>query len=246
MSDSPLTAVIFASGIRSEIGLWKLEGETLLNLAIKIAISSSQIDRILVVSDHPISGDKELHSHPSVTSVTIPFVDSNNDDIYEIMVSIYPYLRRSLGLPPENFLGGLEGGLVAFDPLCPLRRPSHIIKAINMFISQGKQQGRGARRFHVVSVGILQNHFHPFKVFRVGSNGSLNYFSQEGRKIYQRQQLDRHPYFYENSAVSIFNERLVQGANPMGNEVLGCLIEDPMVIIRKKHDIKLAEALNHS
>lgn len=243
---SPLTVVIFSFGIRSEIGSWKFEGATLLTLAIKVAISAGNIDRILVATDHAIRGDEEIYFHPSVTFIRMPLMDSNHDDLYEILISIYPFLVRFMGISPGKFLGGRERGIVVLDLLCPLRKPSHITQAINVFVSQPPRLRRIDRRFHVMSVGVVQNHFHPFKIVKNGKDGNLLFFKQEGRRIYQRQQLEGHPFFYPNSAVNIFDESLVQDLKPMGNEILGCFIEDPMITIWKKQDIKLAEALKRS
>lgn len=200
-------------------------------MAINVSLSLPHIKKITIVSDRP-----------EILSGTV--LDERNNAV-EIR-SIHPAKDLSPLLPtslihqiyePFRELFKAETGttgLVILDPLCPLRRVSHVREAISLFL----QQTEGSRPWSsVYSVELLQNHFHPKKIVRITGDNYLEYNDPNGRNVYNRQQLEGDCYYLQNHLIYIIDPMIFDNPSHEIAKDLAYICREPMVTIKKKSDL---------
>jgi CMP-N-acetylneuraminic acid synthetase len=206
-------------------------------MALDIGLALKQIERTIIVVDEENNLDRTwVDGQTDVLKVNV--ADSRDEHSFSFLLS-------TIGQVLEQIRQGAEGipvyhGFVILDPLCPLRRTDHVKDAIAIYTSQA---GQSRPWLSVMSVSRQPNHFHPWKVLKLTHGGELDYFHQKGREVYRRQQLEGHDYFYPNGAVLIIDPMRRETPVLDSPEILGHIIEEPMITIRGKHELDFSKAL---
>ena len=229
--------VIPMIGDVGRLSLWEIHGQSLLSMTIKVALSTPMIKQIILVVDE----NRRFENVDLADRIDVIYVsksDTNIEYSCNFLITLAKEVFKYIG----EYSEGDENyhGLVVLDPLCPLRRPSHVKDGIDIYLSQ---VGRPRPWCSVTSVELLPNHFHPKKILKLTDTGELDYFNQEGRKVYRRQQLKDDNYYVENGVAFIFDPIIANDSFAGNKEMLGYIIEEPIIGINKRYDLDLVEDL---
>jgi CMP-N-acetylneuraminic acid synthetase len=228
-------ALIPVIGPQVENAFWKIHEKSLVTMATEVALSVTQINRTLVLT----SG---IRLPDGILPDTRTDVLEINTHCCEFDTSyLFPQIFEEVGrISRED--KDCEG-MVILDPHYPLRRPEHVKDALMLYSSQA---GRPRPWLSVISVDLLPNHFHPRKILKLTDSGALDHFSEKGRGVYQRQQLEGDDYFRKNGTVYIIDPMADVSSSSKNNEILGYVIEEPIVMVKDRYDLNLARALINS
>ncbi len=226
-------ALIPVIGPRAEDAFWKVHEKSLVTLATEVALSVTRINRTMVVTSGIGLRDGMLpDARIDVLEIDSPFHEFD-------MSSLFPKIFDKVGRVAGE--GTDCDGMVILDPFCPLRRPGHVNDAIMLYASQA---GQPRPWLSVISVDLLPNHFHPKKILKLTDSGNLDYFDEKGREVYRRQQLEGDDYFRKNGTVHIIDPRAGVSSSSKNGEMLGYVIEEPLVTVEDRDGLNLARALS--
>jgi len=122
------------------------------------------------------------------------------------------------------------------QPTSPLRRPAHVIAALEMLVTGGWDA--------VWTVSQTDSKEHPLKQLTVdGASGRMGYYDPRGGEIIARQQLT--PVFHRNGvAYAIARRCLVELQSIKGERTGALVIPGHMVSIDTLWDLELAEYID--
>jgi CMP-N-acetylneuraminic acid synthetase len=104
--------------------------------------------------------------------------------------------------------------IIYLQPTSPLRKVKEITKAMKIINSQKKKINA------IISISKVDLKNHPLKVFYLNRNNYLNLFSEEGKRIFARQQLkqvySRNGLFYIFKISSFQNSKNIYFRNSLG------------------------------
>jgi len=103
--------------------------------------------------------------------------------------------------------------IIYLQPTSPLRKVKEILKAMRIINTQKKVNA-------IISISKVDLKNHPLKVFNLNQNNYLKLFSEEGKKIFARQQLKevycRNGLFYIFKISSFRNSKNIYFRNSLG------------------------------
>ena len=121
--------------------------------------------------------------------------------------------------------------VVMLQPTSPLRRPEHVIRAIEMLVT-GEWDA-------VWTLSETDSKGHPLKQLTLDS-GRIDYYDPNGSQIIARQQLT--PVYHRNGVAYVMTRRcLLEGKTIMGRQTGALVLDDHLVSIDTMWDLKLAE-----
>ena len=181
------------------------------------------IDRAVVSTDHP-----EIAEIAKNSGLDAPFFrppDLSGDRISDAPVLIH-------ALEEMEYLDHVRYDIVVMlQPTSPLRRPEHVIRAIEMLVT-GQWDA-------VWTVSETDSKSHPLKQLTLDS-GKIDYYDHNGSQIIARQQLT--PVYHRNGVAYVMTRNcLLHGRSIMGKRTGGLLLDEHLVSIDTMWDLKLAE-----
>jgi len=188
----------------------------------------SIIDRAIVSTDH-----QEIAEVARQSGLEAPFFRPENlsgDQISDAQVLIH-------ALKEMEHLDKVQYDLVVMlQPTSPLRRPEHIVQAIEMFV-QGNWDA-------VWTVSETDSKHHPHKQLKIEA-GQLSYYDPAGNQIIARQQLT--PLYHRNGVAYVISRDCLLSHKNINGERTGALIlPEYYVSIDTMWDLKLSEFIYHS
>jgi len=176
MSKNNIIAIIPArSGSKSikNKNLKKINGKSLISLAIGVCKKISKINKIFVSTD-----SSEIAKEAMNNGVEVPFLRSkknsqDNSSILETLIEIIQKLKKNRTFDYDT--------LLLIEPTSPLRTVENVNKAIQKFIKKGYNA--------LWTISEVNKDYHPLKQLVVTKNKKINFYKKGGSKIYARQQL---------------------------------------------------------
>jgi len=183
----------------------------------------SLIDRAVVSTDHP-----EIAEIAKNSGLDAPFFrppDLSGDRISDAPVLIHALEEM------EHLDNARYDIVVMLQPTSPLRRPEHVIQAIEMLVS-GQWDA-------VWTLSETDSKSHPLKQLTLDS-GKIDYYDPNGKQIIARQQLT--PVYHRNGVAYVMTRScLLEGRSIMGKRTGALLLDEHLVSIDTMWDLKLAE-----
>lgn len=145
----------------------------------------------------------------------------------------WPVLEHELRAA-ESAAGYQFDIVLMLQPTAPLRRPEHVRGALAM-LDAGDWDA-------VWTVSPTDSKHHPLKQFSVDADGSLTYYDPQGAAVVARQQLSQ-LYHRNGAAYAISRACLVEQATIKGRRTAAYVIDEPMISIDTRFDLRLCEFL---
>ncbi len=219
-------AVVPARGGSKGIPLKNLHpvcGVPLIALVGKVVAEVPSIDRAVVSTDHPAIKEAAI-----AAGLDAPF--SRPQEISGDLIGDWDVLTHALSAT-EN-IDGIEYDIVVMlQPTSPLRRPAHVVSAIEMLVRENLDA--------VWTVSETDSKSHPLKQLTV-DGGRLDYYDDRGGDIIARQQLEL-VYHRNGAAYAITRGCLIDHGSIKGAATGAVIIDEPMVSIDTLWDVKLVE-----
>ncbi len=221
-----ILAVIPARGGSKGIPLKNLRcigGKPLVAMAGEVANAISEIDRRVVSTDHP-----EIARVAKIAGLDCPFMrpkEISGDRVsdWEVLVDVLDKVERIDGVKYDV--------VVMLQPTSPLRKPSHVIGALKMFI--------GGAYDAVWSVSQSDSKAHPYKQLIIEGE-ELEYWDNRGKDVIARQQLDA--TYHRNGVVYVVGrDCLLSQKSIKGQRTGAFVIEGHQISIDTEFDIFLTE-----
>jgi len=181
------------------------------------------IDRAVVSTDHP-----EIAEIAEKSGLDAPFFrppDLSGDRISDAPVLIH-------ALEEMEHLDAVRYDIVVMlQPTSPLRRPEHVIRAIEMLVNEQWDA--------LWTVSETDSKSHPLKQLTIDS-GRIDYYDKAGNKIIARQQLT--PVYHRNGVAYVMTRNcLIEGRSIMGTRTGALVLDEHLVSIDTMWDLELAE-----
>lgn len=181
------------------------------------------IDRAVVSTDHD-----EIARVAEAAGIAVPFrrpAEISGDRIgdWDVLVHALNETERLDGLTYEI--------IVMLQPTSPLRRPEHVLAAIEMLVEEGWDA--------VWTLSETDSKGHPLKQLTV-TGGGVDYYDPAGQSIVARQQL-KSVYHRNGIAYAMTRECLLNQAGIKGQRTGGLVLEGHFVSIDTEWDIALVE-----
>lgn len=204
--------------------LREISGVPMVGLVGDVAKNVTEIDRIVVSTDH-----EEIAKVAEEHGIDVPFrrpEDISGDRIGDIDV-----LTQALLATEEND-GQHYDIVVMLQPTSPLRRAQHVSDTIQKLVDEELDA--------VWTISESDSKAHPLKQLTF-EEGALGYYDSENAgKIIARQQLK--PLYYRNGvAYAMTRACLLDDQVLMGAKTSAVLINEPMVSIDTEWDMALVE-----
>jgi len=181
------------------------------------------IDRAVVSTDHP-----EIADIAKKSGLDAPFLrppDLSGDRISDAPVLIHALKEM------ERRDAVRYDIVVMLQPTSPLRRPEHVIRAIEMLVNEQWDA--------VWTVSETDSKSHPLKQLTIDS-GRIDYYDKAGNKIIARQQLT--PVYHRNGVAYVMTRNcLTKGRSIMGTRTGALILDEHLVSIDTMWDLELAE-----
>lgn len=202
-----------------------LHGRPLLEYTARAAFAAGVLDRVILTTDSPDIADVGRR-----VGLEVPFLRPaalSQDD-----TPMVPVLRHAVEALAAD--GWTPGIIVLLQPTSPLRRPEHIVDAVEML----KQTPATS----VVSVVEVPRHLSPDYVMRVEA-GVLKPFLADGLRITRRQDA-RQAYVRDGTVYAFRAETLDRFGDIYGNDCRPLLIPaDESLSIDSPADWDVAERM---
>ena len=183
------------------------------------------IDLAICSTDH-----KDIANEAIKHGLEVPFVRPKNlsgDTISDIDV-----LKHALNFC-ENKYETIYDIILMLQPTSPFRTSKHLNDAIKIFIDKNADS--------VWSVSKTDSKAHPDKQLKI-SNGSLNFYNNNGDKIVYRQQLS--DLYHRNGVVYVISRNTILKHNSIrGNKSYPYVINEFMPNIDTEFDLLFANLL---
>ena len=179
--------------------LKKIQDETLVARAVRVARSCDYIDQVTVSTDHEEILQESLRAGAHCPYIRPPEISGDR-------VSDWEVLNHALTEMESNEKSNFDIVLM-LQPTSPMRKRDNISDAIRMLVDGGYDS--------VWSVSKTDSKHHPYKQLVI-EDGEMRYWDPKGSSIIARQQLD--PVYHRNGAVyaftreCIFNQKTIIGA----------------------------------
>lgn len=200
-------------------------GIPLVALVGRVVAQLPFVDRAVVSTDHP-----KIVRIAKKAGLDASFVrpKSLSGDI----ISDWMVLRHAL-LATEKIDNKRYDVIVMLQPTCPLRRPEHVLQAVQKLIDGNYDA--------VWTISETDSKHHPLKQL-VFKKNRLDYYDKRGSQIVARQQLK--PVYHRNGAAyAITRECLLEQKSIKGKRTSAVIIEEPLMSVDTLYDFELTEWL---
>lgn len=185
--------------------------------------SLSVVDRAVVSTDDPKIADVARQS-----GLDAPFF--RPERLAGDRVSDADVLRHGLA-ETERIDGVAYDVVVMLQPTSPLRRPEHVIRAVEMLVRENWEA--------VWSVSPTDSKCHPLKQLTLQEDGCLGYYDPAGSRIIARQQLS--PLYHRNGVVYAIRRQCLLEKGILGSRTGALVLDEPLISIDTRWDLELAE-----
>ena len=238
VSEFLYTAVIPALGPATESMLWTIQGKTLIEISVELALNIREMQRVAVVTERE-NGIHETFRMKGIDIIVIPTQEHPiNSQLFLLRSDFIGYVLHQIKGLRKEYLN--DNGIIFLDPLCPLIRVEHVNGAIEEYQSQ---MGKPRPWMDVACFNEVSNHYHPKKILAIHGEGHLEYYDEKGRDIYQRQQLVGDHYFLRKSAIYITDPLKKRDVGKKNAHVIDHIINEPVFSVQKEHHLQLAAAM---
>lgn len=226
--EKSILAVVPARGGSQGIKLKNLQplgGVPLVALVGRVIRATPGIDRAVVSTDHP-----EIAAAAAESGLEVPYMRPTSlagdriadwDVLHHVLTTLEQQAARTYDI------------VLLLQPTSPLRRPEHIIAALDKLISGGFDS--------VWSVSPSDARFHPLKQLSIAGD-ELNYYDPAGKEIIARQQLNQ--LYHRNGVVYAMTRAcLLEHGDIRGERCSFLIVDEPMANIDSPLDMKYAEFL---
>lgn len=186
------------------------------------------IDRAVVSTDH-----EEIARVAEANGISAPFrrppeISGDRIGDWDVLVHALREMERLDGITYDI--------IVMLQPTSPLRRPEHVLAAMEMLVEGGWDA--------VWTLSETDSKEHPLKQLTLTA-GELDYYDPAGRGVIARQQLK--PVYHRNGiAYAITRDCLVNQGGIKGGRTGGLVLEGHFVSIDTEWDIALTEFIMRS
>jgi CMP-N,N'-diacetyllegionaminic acid synthase len=168
--------------------LRNVNGKSLVGRAIETAKKCSEVDRIVVSTDHPKIVEESKRYGAEVPFLRPPPLSGDRIGDFEVLQHA---LHES-----ETFFKEKYDVVLMVQPTAPQRIPQDIKDCIKKLIHE--------KRDAVWTLSEADLNYHPLKQF-VLNDGRMDYYDQAGRQVVARQQLV--PVYFSNGCCYAFSRR---------------------------------------
>jgi len=203
--------------------LLKIGGFSLLERAILTAEKSNYIDTIIVSSD-----SKEIINLANSYGDYAPFIRSkelSSDECPSLPV-FQDALKRA-----EERTGDVFDLLVVLEPPCPFRLGKHIDEALELAVKKKSSS--------IVSLVEVSDE-HPIRIKKLSDDSKVLPYCLDEPEGLRRQ--DQDPAYIRNTAVYVFNSKMIVDDVLWGKEVFGFEMDADLYGVNVDEEINIAEA----
>ena len=203
--------------------LLNIGGFSLLERAILTAEKSNYIDSIIVSSD-----SKEIINLANSYGDYAPFVRSkelSSDECPSLPV-FQDALKRA-----EERTGDVFDLLVVLEPPCPFRLGKHIDEALELAVKKKSSS--------IVSLVEVSDE-HPIRIKKLSDDSKVLPYCLDEPEGLRRQ--DQDPAYIRNTAVYVFNSKMIVDDVLWGKEVFGFEMDADLYGVNIDEEINIAEA----
>tara|TARA_X000001036_G_scaffold407716_1_gene417347 strand:+ start:1760 stop:2512 length:753 start_codon:yes stop_codon:yes gene_type:complete len=203
--------------------LLNIGGFSLLERAILTAEKSNYIDTIIVSSD-----SKEIINLANSYGDYAPFVRSkelSSDECPSLPV-FQDALKRA-----EERTGDVFDLLVVLEPPCPFRLGKHIDEALELAVKKKSSS--------IVSLVEVSDE-HPIRIKKLSDDSKVLPYCLDEPEGLRRQ--DQDPAYIRNTAVYVFNSKMIVDDVLWGKEVFGFEMDADLYGVNIDEEINIAEA----
>lgn len=203
--------------------LLKIGGFSLLERAILTAEKSNYIDTIIVSSD-----SKEIINLANSYGDYAPFIRSkelSSDECPSLPV-FQDALKRA-----EERTGDVFDLLVVLEPPCPFRLGKHIDEALELAVKKKSSS--------IVSLVEVSDE-HPIRIKKLSDDSKVLPYCLDEPEGLRRQ--DQDPAYIRNTAVYVFNSKMIIDDVLWGKEVFGFEMDADLYGVNIDEEINIAEA----
>ena len=228
INDQNILCVIPARGGSKGIhykNLKKIKGISLVARAGRIANKIKEIDRVILSSE-----DEKIILEAQKFGISVPFIRPKH--LSGGRISDYQVLTHALK-KVEKIDKKEYDIIVMLQPTSPMRKPHHVINAINKLIKNKLDS--------LWTVSKTDSKSHPLKQMILRGE-KLDYYDQNGAKIIARQQLE--DIYHRNGIAYVFTrECLMKQKTIKGKNSGALIIEGINISIDNYFDLELVEFL---
>jgi CMP-N-acetylneuraminic acid synthetase len=231
ISDKRILIVIPARGGSKGIRLKntrKVFGVPLVARAINIAKSITEVDRIIVSTDHEDIAKISLDN-----GINMPFMRPK--ELSGDCISDWEVLEHVL--TKCETLDNLQYDIIVMlQPTSPLRKKTHVLRSINNLINNDYDS--------VWTLSATDSKYHPLKQLIINKNDCLQLYDRKGLSIIARQQLNN--VYHRNGIAYVFTrECILKQKTILGKNSGYLILEGEYISIDTEKDIENAERLMH-
>ena len=212
-----------SKGIKNK-NLKSIKNKSLLQLCFDVAKKSKLIDDVVISSDSnkiirkaKSIGYKAYFKRPKKIS---------GDRVGDMSV-----MKHALIQIEKNIKKKIDY-LVMLQVTSPLRKPEHIKKCIKKILDKNLDA--------VWTISKVDKKYHPDKQLMT-TKSKINFFSRNGKNIIARQQLKN--TYYRNGAAYVFSRKTVLNEIILPKKNGYVIIEDELISIDTKQDLKRVEQI---
>lgn len=216
-----------SKGVRDK-NMQRICGRTLIEQTARVLThpDSAWIDRSVLSTDSELYAEEGRRFGLDVPFLRPPELSADTSTAVEAL----QHAVRALELDGAR----QQDIILIVEPTSPLRIPDDVRQVAEAVVQQGITSA--------LTVSRVDTKFHPFKVFRQNAEGVLAYYSEEGRQITRRQQLDP-LYFRNGAAYALTREFLFGQSRVFGDDAVGVVIDRELVNIDEPSDLAYAQWL---
>lgn len=203
-----------------------LGGKPLIFYTIREAKKITQITNLIVSTDDPEIAQICKNFGAEVPEIRPKCLATDDAQTIDVVKHVLSFSEKQCGLVYDSVL--------LLQPTSPLRKASHIARAIDMFSSTDCDS-----LVSIVGVGG----YHPFRMKRLVDSFLVNYIDQGFEDMRPRQNLP--PVFIRNGAIYLVRRDVIMNQNQLvGSKCLGYeMSEHESINIDSEIDLKIAEML---
>ena len=224
-----ILAVVPARGGSKRIpkkNLRKIHNKSLIQIVAECIGKTKLIDEAVISSD-----DKNILNEAQKYGLNNYFQRPKNISGHNI--GDIPVLKNALK-NAERFNNKIFDIIIMLQPTSPLRRPIDIEKLIKKIVLENLDS--------VWTVHEVEKHFHPDKQLKINSEGYLDYFTTNGKKIITNQELTN-SYMKNGIGYAITRNFLINKGKLLGKKSGYILHGGPIVNIDEFDDLRKAAEL---
>lgn len=214
--------------------LMEVQGISLVARAILMAKQIPDISRVILSTD-----DERIMEEGQRVGGEVPFKRPGNLSRSETpMVRVLEHALEWIRSDMPNSDECLSG-LVVLQPTSPMRKPEHVMGAINLYKEEIRSRGKISG---VTTVSPVPENCLPSKLFRFKGAHSLNPEEEKkGRNIIKAGFKTDGQLYYRNGAAIILNTNHLGALNTFYPPLIPYIIQEQLVSIDSFHDLMKAE-----